>query len=502
MRNKLLGFLLAAMLCILPVVSASALTMAGFDGESSSHVWSDNEFFQRMETKTGLSFTFDQYTSLDKWQTAKDEMFSSGNLPDVLFKAALSVEEQIAYSETGQLIDLLDLLPEYAPNLWVLLTENPEWLAAITLPSGKVVALPTINTVPTQNAMWINQDWLDALGLDAPTDWESLVSVLSAFQTKDPNQNGKQDEIPLSFLGPWDLKFLSHAFGIVYNDYNIYVDDSGQVRFITQSDTFIDFIKALVSLNDQGLLDEDGFTTADSLRTVSDDDADVTYGLFFGPNPYQLFTVDLGEQFALLEPLEYNGSQVYRELFSPITTGSFAITSACENPGELLSWVDYLYSEEGAIEAMAGIEGETFAWNDDGSWEYAVDLETYSSYILYDMSIYDTGNMPWMSPVEFYAAYDTDSLRQTTKDLIGLREYTVSAFPYYYVLTQAQRDIIDPLQSALGVYVDESIARFVLGELDINSAEDVDAFYGGLTERGLDEFLAFWQEIYDTQRIR
>ena len=502
MRNRLLCLLLAALVCALPLASAAALTMAGYDGEESNHVWSDNGFFQRMETRTGLTFTYEEYTSMEKWQEAKDEMFSSGNLPDVLFKAALSLDEQIDYSDAGFLIDLLPLLQDNAPNLWALLEAHPDWLKAITLPNGKVAALPAISLLSMQNAMWINQTWLDNLKLDAPTDWDSLVKVLKAFQTKDPNQNGKQDEIPLSFLGPWDLKFLSHAFGMNANDYNIYVDDAGQVRFLADHENFVDFVKALVDLYEQGLLDPDGFTTADALRSVTDDSATITYGMFFGPNPFSLFTVTLGEQFTLLNPLEYNGTQVYRDLFGPITTGTFAITSACEDPAELLSWVDVLYSQDGAIEAMAGLEGENYIWNEDGTWKYSVDLETNSSYVLYDLSVYDTGNMPWLSPVDFYAAYDSQSLYQTTEALLNLQQYVQSPFPYYYVLTKEQRDTLDPLQFALGTYVDESIAKFILGELDINSAADVAAFYAGLSDRGLQEFLSFWQEIYDQQRIR
>ncbi len=502
MRNRLLGLLLAALLCALPLASAAALTMAGLDGEESNHVWSDNEFFKRMETRTGLQFTFKEYTSMEQWQEAKDAMFSTGELPDVLFKAALSVDEQIEYSDAGLLIDLLPLLPDNAPNLWALLEANPDWLKAITLPSGKVAALPSISLLSMQNAMWINQTWLDTLKLDAPTDWASLVKVLTAFQTKDPNQNGKQDEIPLSFLGSWDLKFLSHAFGINCNDYNIYVDDLGQVRFLSDHENFVDFIKALVSLREQGLLDPDGFTTADALRSVTDDSATVTYGMFFGPNPFSLFTVTLGEQFSLLEPLKYDGSQIYRDLFGPISTGAFAITSACENPAELLSWVDVLYSQDGAIEAMAGLEGENYTWNEDGTWQYSVDLQENSGFILYDLSVYDTGNMPWFSPVDFYAAYDSQSLYKTTEALLTLQKYVQSPFPYDYVLTKAQHDTLDPLQFALGTYVDESIAKFILGELDINSDADVAAFYAGLSDRGLENFLSFWQEIYDLQRIR
>ncbi|MFH1513047.1 MAG: hypothetical protein ABIG45_06805, partial [Bacillota bacterium] len=300
MRKRIIGLFLAVMLCAAQLASASALTMAGFDGESSNHTWSENSFFQRMQERTGLSFTFQQYNKAAEWQQAKDAMFASGELPDVLFKAALSTEEQIKYSDSGQLIDLLPLLKDNAPNLWAMLEANPEWLEAITLPNGKVAALATINPLPLENAMWINQTWLDTLKLDRPTDLQSLIDVLTAFKDKDPNRNGKQDETPLSFLGPWDLKFLAHAFGLVANDYNICVDDAGQVQFLPAHDRFIDFLKALVSMNGQGLLDEKGFSNADSLRAVTDTDATVTYGMFFGPNPFHLFSVELGAQYTLL----------------------------------------------------------------------------------------------------------------------------------------------------------------------------------------------------------
>ncbi len=503
MRQRLLALFVAIFIISgVGAASASTFTMAGFDGQDSNHDWADNAFFQRMQEATGTSFQFDEYTDMAKWQKAKDEMFSSGALPDVLFKAALSAGEQAAYSDAGQLIDLLPLLSENAPNLWALLQSNPEWLAAITLPNGKVAALPTINTLPTQNAMWINQSWLDELNLEAPGDFEALLDVLTAFQTKDPNRNGKQDEIPLSFLGPWDLKFLAHAFGLAANDYNIFADGDGQVRFMPLEDSFIEFLRALATMNERGLLDKQGFTNADSLRTVTDSDSDATYGVFFGPNPYHLFPIELGKQYTLLMPLAYQDTQIYRQLFGPITGGSFAITSACQNPGELLSWVDVLYTQDGAIQAMAGSEGTDYRWNDDGTWEYAVDLEANSSYILYDLSIYDSGNMPWMFPVDFYAAYDLDSLRDTTASLISLQSFIVSPFPYYYVLTAQQHAIIDPLQLRLGRYVDESVAKFVLGELDIRSQNDIDAFRNGLAENGVQEFVSFWQEIYDQQRIR
>lgn len=193
MFRRALCLIACLSLALLPALSLAeqSFTMAGFDGADSTHDWTTNQFFTRMEERTRISFTFQQYTNREKWQQAKDSMFQTGELPDVLFKAALTTDELIRYTDSGQLIDLLPLLAENAPNLWALLENNPDWLKAITLPNGKVGALPAIQSASTQDALWINKAWLDKLGLEAPTDMASLREVLNAFLTRDPNGNGQ-----------------------------------------------------------------------------------------------------------------------------------------------------------------------------------------------------------------------------------------------------------------------------------------------------------------------
>ena len=65
-----------------------------------------------------------------------------------------------------------------------------------------------------------------------------------------------------------------------------------------------------------------------------------------------------------------------------------------------------------------------------------------------------------------------------------------------FSLTRAQEEEIEPLQKALGRYVDESIARFVLGELEV-SDEQFSAFEEGLNALGLEKFLSIWQDVLD-----
>ena len=493
MQRRAFCCLICLLLALAPAAMAEGtFVMAGYDGEGSTHDWNTNGFFVRMQERTGLTFTFDQYTSLEKWQEAKDAMFApGGELPDVLFKAALTTPELIRYSDSGQLIDLGPLLEENAPNLWALLEAHPDWREAITLPSGKIVALPAIQELAPQNAMWINQTWLERLGLEAPTDWESLREVLTAFRDRDPNGNGKRDEIPFAFLGPWELKFFSHAWGVAANDYNIYLDEAGQVHYWPAEESFWEMALALREFYQEGLLDPDGFITADALRRITDEDAEAVYGVFFAPTPVNLVPYDMSVDYALLEPLVFEGNQVYRDLCGEVTRGTFAITSACEDPAALLAWVDVLYTEEGAIAALAGTEGEDYVVGEDGSWTWKGGLEAMTASTLSELSVYDTGDMPWLFPDAFYDRYDEDNVQRVNGELRKLNACVVEPFPVY-TLTEEESARALELQSQLGPYVDETLARVVLGELD---ADEAQTFVEGLEERGMQEMIDLWQSV-------
>lgn len=498
MLKRLLCFLCCALLALAPMAALAegSFVMAGYDGEDSTHDWKTNQFFTRMEERTGVSFTFQQYDKMKEWQKAKDGMFAKDELPDVFFKAALTTDELIRYTQSGQLIDLKPLLAEHAPNLWQLLCDHPEWLEAITLPDGKIGALPSLQPIGPQNAMWINQKWLETLKLDVPTDFESLREVLTAFRDRDPNNNGKKDEIPMLFLGPWELKFFSHAFGVVADDYNIYLDEAGKVHYWPEEDSFFALAEELRGLFADGLLDPNGFTTVDALRRVTDNEADITYGAMISPTPVNLLPYDAAMQYVLMEPFAFEGRQIYRDLYGSVTRGTFAITSACEDPAALLRWVDVLYTEEGAIEAMVGIEGEQYEFDEDeGTWNWIGGIDSMTMTTLSEMSIYDTGEMPWMFPQDFYNLYEDSGVRAVNDAMAKLNALAVRPFPSV-ILTAEETEYVTGLQMQLGAYVDETLARLVLGEIE-NTPEAQAAFREGLKERGMDEMVAFWQSIAD-----
>ena len=491
----LVGVACLLWLVLLRTVTAeeTAFVMAGFDGDTSVHQWETNDFFSRMEARSGIHFSFEEYTDYSKWQVAKQNMFTSGPLPDVFFKAALSTDELMRYMESGHIIDLMPLLEENAPHLWSLLTEYPQWMEAITLPNGKIGALPAINQMPAQNAMWINKRWLDELKLDIPIDAQSLLTVLRAFQTLDPNRNGQRDEVPLTFFGVWDLKFLSHAFGAVADDFNVYLDANGIVHYWPLEDSFVELLRYLHGIYQEKLIDQNGFFAAGAMQVSTGQNTPVRYGMFFGPNPLILLNHEESGQFVLLPPLRYEGKQIYRNLYGEIIRGTFAISSACVDPAALLRWVDVLYTEEGAIEAMAGIEGVDYFLNDDGSWIWEGGLDNLSMDRINDITLYSTGNMPWLFPIDFHNRFGEDGVRRISDELQKLRLYLKTPVPFPS-LTPEERERVMSMQDELGVFVDEGFARFVLGQ-DTLTDEGVELFRQGLLERGASEMIVFWQDI-------
>lgn len=473
--------------------NGKSFVMAGLDS-TQYRSWQNNLFFARMEEKTGVHFELRQYGDADTWTKTKAAMTKdAADLPDVLFMAALTGSECIQMRQNGVLIDLKPYLEADCPNLWALLQKYPEALSAITLPDGSIAALPFISVPSMENYMWINTEWLSTLHLSQPTTAQELVDVLTAFKERDPNRNGRQDEIPLGFLGPFDLKFLAHAFGLICNDYNVFAED-GQVKFMPLEENFRLFVTWCRDLYSAGLLDKNGFLTTDELRRVTDSKATPTYGMILTRIAADLFKVTWSENYEIMMPLTYEGKQVYRSFSGPALRGTFAITAKCADPETVLKWVDYLYSEEGAVLASAGQENVDYLVDGDGTWRFVDSVQNRYEFFAAETLIDGSTEHPGVIAQDFQKRISGGAAVQKVLDgQERFAGYAVMPFPYY-TLTAEQEQKIAPLQAQIGYYVDMQIARWVLGEEEI-SDQSFAAFEEKLKEMDIDGFLAFWQEI-------
>lgn len=491
--RKVILMLLAVMLITgaLPAYAQESIQLAGFEDASTSRDWSNNLFFSRLSEKFDIGFTFSQFTDYALWQKEVDAYLNGGPLPDALFKAELTVEQTLALYEKGIIIDLRPFIESVMPNLNAILKENPAWADIISLPDGAIAALPGISQLQTNNVIWVNTAWLGAVKMDMPTDRESFEQVLRAFKTQDPNKNGKNDEIPLTFLGVWDLKFLAHAYGLVANDYNVFVDEAGEVRHLAFQDAFRPFVQWLADLYQEGLIDKDGFMTSDAMRQITDEKATIPYGMLMGSSPANLLPKADLSLYDIMMPLSYEGKQVYRDLTGPVARGAFAVTKNLENPGALLAAMDYLYSEEGAMLAQVGQKDVEYTIDEEGRWMWIATEDTDLSAMVRNATIADGGTLAYMLPVEqMLNIGDTNSRNQLTQ-LKAFNAFCVMPYPLV-TLDAKTRERVDALQLTLGAVLEKHVGRFVLGQVPLDDAT-WQAFLDELTGNGLEEFISLWQ---------
>ena len=465
--------------------------LEGFDGESSTRDWETNLFFERMEEKTGISFQFREYTAYSKWQERKIAIGNGEDLPDVLFKAELNAGEIRDLYEAGILTDLRPYLEEYAPDLWKLLQENPEYMAAVTMADGAIPALPAFSSLQKNDVMWINTAWLKRVKMEMPATAEELTEVLRAFRNGDPNGNGKKDEIPLTFIGMWELRFLGHAFGMADNDYYISAKD-GKVTSSLTSGNNRAFLAWLHELWEEDLLDHNGFTMADSLRQITDEKTVIPYGLILSSSPLTVVPSASIGSYSLLLPLEYEGKRVYRDLTGDVIRGTFAVTSRCTEPEKLVSWVNTLYTEEGGLMAQYGLEGQEYSFREDGMWEWNEDMNTTAQVLLPSNTIGTGAAAPGITPVEFQTKYSDEEARQDILELIELKEYSVLPMPPV-TLSREDEAEINGIQLKLSGYAEAAMARFVTGDVALND-EQWKIFCDTVEELGLSRMIEIWQK--------
>lgn len=118
-------------------------------------------------------------------------MTANEEFPDII---EVPGTEAHALIESGKFQDAGALFDKYASEAYKkAMAEVPDaWLPYVR--DGKRMAIPGIDYIMQHDdAMFIRQDWLDKLGLKAPTTIDEMEKVMDAFVNQDPDGNSKKD---------------------------------------------------------------------------------------------------------------------------------------------------------------------------------------------------------------------------------------------------------------------------------------------------------------------
>jgi putative aldouronate transport system substrate-binding protein len=473
--------------------------------------------YRELEKRTGIHVDF-QHPPLGQETEQFNLVAASGKYPDVIEYNWLTNAPggPARFVRDGVIVRLNELIDRYAPNLKRVLAEHPEWRKMIITDEGDIYAFPFIRSDPlllVSAGLAVRQDWLDKLSLKMPTTLDEWRGMLAAFKQRDPNGNGKADELPLSTWaatagggsgarGAFARYSFIGAWGIGQDWYQ----EKGVMKYGPLQPEFRDFLGTMSQWYKDGLIDPDVFAT-----NQANFDAKMTNnqvgaasmqggngigkfaGLMAGKGTFKLTaaanpTLRAGERPQLgARDNPYPGQ------------GSAAITISNKNVVETVKMLDYAYSPEGSLLFNFGIEGT--------SYTMVSGVPTYVDAVMHDPKIpsaqmisrFARGNFngPFVQDVRYITQYyelpeQKDALKVWTQP-------TNEKLLPPLTVTQDESKRFASIMTDVNTRYDEVFNRVWSGKAGL---DEWDGFVRGLRGMSIDDALKIQQAALDRYNKR
>jgi len=461
--------------------------------------WDELELTKELEQKTNIHW--EVITAVQGYEEKKNIALATGDLPDVFFNSLSSVEED-KYGPQGILIPLDDLIDKYAPNVKLQLEKYPDFKKTITSLDGKIYALGNICETATMGVykLHINMKWLEKVGMQKPKTVDELYNVLKAFKEKDPNGNGKPDEIPFSEKGFGLLDgTLLGAYGEPCGGSNSLVNiKNGKVSFVPLSEGFKAYLDFLRKIYAEKLLDNDMFSqTMDELTAKLKNDM-VGISSQGARGNWQ--------DFEILEPMTSSlNSKQLATAMDKYSSGYYAITNVCKYPEAAIKWVDIFFRDiDNAVDGYCGIA--MWIGRKGVDWDFANEEKTKYKWLfeppegenswLYFIKNKGIGWGPGL--ITLMAVIEGDPYLEWVANGNKNFYYPYLAndmyFPSGVRFTDEENKKIAIIQNDLYTYINEFKAKIVAGE---ESLTNWNTYEKTLKDIGVDEYMKILQAAYD-----
>lgn len=486
-----------------PVADAGSFTY----GMTLASAWSDRfdsydalPFGKALEEQTG--FDMEMVHVQDK--TAMNLLLASGELPDAItynFASnytggnAKAYNDGIIYSMTE------DFLQENAPDYWAYLQEHPDVLKQVRADDGTIYGFAFIlggDLLKAGQGMFVREDWLQDLELEAPETPEEFKEMLKQFKEK------KGADIPFEVTNDTLNAMLkcgdiTSAFGLVCMD--VYQID-GKVHIGYAEPEFKDVLVYLNDLYSEGLLDPN-FATVDK-DTVNANMLTGVSGVTDGPIGSGLGTLlttnaDVeGYSLIGIKNLVANrgDTPMFGKWSNDVPGNMTVITSSCKDPAAVAKFFNYGYTEEGHILYNFGIEGESFEYvNGEPLFTELITKNPDGLTLQQALSEYELAwtNGPFVQDPNYLLQYYAD---QRQKDALTLFSQ-VDAAKYKYPAVTIPTSVASEhssLTSEMETYRDEMIIKFIRGE---ESLDNFDEYLNNLQSMGLEQLIQIKQDALD-----
>ena len=488
----------------------------------------ENLWMQKAAADTGVTFNWITVPNNSSAERVA-MMLATNDLPDV-FWGGVTREQVLQYMDAELFMPVEDLVEKYMPNLQKIFEDRPQYKAMCTAPDGHMYGFPRVEEMngltSTPGGVYVNQDWLDQVGLSVPATLDEWVDMLYAFKDAgDLNGNGVADEYAISwdYSEGWDNIFawVSGCYGTpdVTNGpitaqesltNHLFVKDN-KIGYAPLEESYQKTAELFHQFYVDGILNPDSFAPATSGTSLHkqklQQDLPMLGTFMAWGRDGNITNRDVLAAYVPQPRIQGPaGKSGYIRNTSELSTTSLGmITTACEYPELVARFVDYCYAPENSVTLNWGAEDFVYKKDENGILRWDVDengdmifKNDFTEF--WQMREHSTIGGPNIILNEYYdtvVEYPLDA--QTLYDeqvACGkkelLEEYT-AVTPRVWFLSEEQAQI-DQLRPQINNVVDATIQRWII---DGGADTEFEKFKQDLDGAGLQTFLQVYQTAYD-----
>lgn len=460
-------------------------------GRPEGPISNDMPIIKEIMDKTGIIFKWEPAPSDgDQYKEKFNILIAGGDIPDIMINSDKLVLNRGGVN--GVFEPLNDYIDKYMPNVKAKLEGKPEVAKAITNYDGNIYYLARMTAVKPLNILIVRQDWLDKLGLKAPTTSEEMYNVLKAFKDNDPNGNGQADEIPFTCRGKLNsLSPFFESFGLFGKD-AFFVED-GKVKFTYTDPRYKEGLEYVNKLYKEKLIDNEYLTNDLNIwqSRLTTGISGMTYDVFIRVE--YLNNLLENPVFTGMVPLKRpDGVAATMDQQNPTGSGA-SISSKSKYKEEIAKFFNWMYSEEGILTTNFGVEGLTYEMV-DGEPKYTdlVMKDPNNSPLVQLFKLGFRDAWPYYTDIRYENEMGSESqnkLRDTIAEHI-IPNYPMHSFSY----TEEEQKVMTNVYPQIETYFNEMVNKFIMGT---ESLDKFDEYVEKINQLGLEEVLKVQQAAYD-----
>ncbi len=436
-------------------------------------------------------------------------MAASGDYTDVVgsVQQFYSTGVSGAYHD-GIIIDLKPYVDEYVPNFLRALEKCNFTKNALTDDGMLLAFVDLVEKKYAETGYALRKDWLDELNMDAPQTYDELHEVLTAMK----NRFGGMMALPESGLN--GTNELIAGFGVsvlrTENDPQLsYIVEDGKVVSCRTSEGFREYLTLMHEWYAEGLIWPDFVSSevqqAISTRPGAGLDAVINDVVCYFPAESEAVdsfaSMSSNPEFALVgveEPTRTRDETISAK--PEMRYGQIDWTISTQCPEDLIpyicQYVNYMYSDEGALLCNFGIEGLTFEYDENGK-------PVFTDLLMNDPEgrdfrtldgVYLVGGLFFCSAEKLDATTSEAAIATAT---VWRKDIVDSIVPSEYMaMTADESTEYYAKYNDIATYFNESVLQFIIGTLDPDGS-DWDNYVATMNRMGYEELTLIIQNMYD-----